>query len=108
MANFITPATDINANNLITVSSRYRNSQAIYYTELNRLTFTTYKRKPFVPTSKDKFMLITKGLEYRPDKVSFKAYGIPDLWWRIMEANQIYDIFDFKAGTNIRIPNVII
>ena len=68
------------------------------------LTFTTYKRTPIPESSSDKYGVIPSGHEYRPDKVSQAAYGVPDYWWLILEANNMQDIYDFKAGTNIRIP----
>jgi len=43
-------------------------------------------------------------MEFRPDKMSQHVYGHVDWWWKIMEANNIKDVYDFKAGTNIRIP----
>ena len=43
-----------------------------------------------------------------PEIVSNKVYGSPDFWWKIMEANNIKDIFDFKTGINIRLPDAIL
>src|SRR5262252_8689768 len=85
----------INAGQYVPPTSRYTNSEVIYYTDLKRITFATYKRKEFVPSDKDRFMT---------DLVSQRVYGFSDYWWKIMEANGIFDVFDFKAGTNIRIP----
>ena len=104
MPNFIQESS-LDPTKFVTPTSRYLESKVIYYTNLNRITFAIYKRKPFVPDSQDKFMVVTSGLEYRPDLVSNRAYGFPDFWWKIMEANNIFDVFDFKAGTNIRIPS---
>ena len=95
----------ISASVYVTPTSRYLNSTVLYYSDANRLTFDTYKRQPFVPNEGDKFMVIPIGWEYRPDLVSNKVYGFPDYWWRIMEANGMFDVFDFKAGVNIRVPN---
>ena len=105
MANKI-KETNINPDEfLVDKMSRYINSSVIYYGVNNLLTFTTYKREE-IRTSplQDRFAVISSGTEYRPDKVSSIAYGVPDLWWKIMEANGIYDIWDFKAGLNIRLP----
>jgi hypothetical protein len=52
-------------------------------------------------------MIIPPQFEYRPDRLSYELYGTVDLWWKIMEANDIKDIFDFKAYLNIRIPSNI-
>jgi hypothetical protein len=55
----------------------------------------------------DVFVTLTQDLIKRPDIVSFKAYGTPDLWWVIAEYNNISDpFFDFKINQIIRIPNI--
>ncbi len=105
MANFI-QQTDINPSQFVTPTSRYNNSPVIYYTDLMRITFTTYKRQPLTTSPLDKFMIISKGFEFRPDLVSQRAYGFPDYWWKIMETNGLFDVYDFKAGVNIRIPDI--
>ena len=107
MANY-TKATNINAKKFVVPSSRYMNSNVIYYTENNILTFTIYKKTTIPTSQKDVYAIVSPGSEYRPDIVSQKAYGTPDFWWKIMEANGISDIFDFKSGINIRIPNSIL
>jgi len=105
MANKI-ERTEIPATDMVDPLSRYVNSEVIYYGKNNLLTFTTYKRQEVAADqSEDKFTVITSGNEYRPDKLSTQAYGAPDLWWKIMEANGIFDIWDFKAGINIRLPS---
>jgi len=104
MANYI-EETNLVPRKFVTPTSRYADAKVVYYTSYKRITFTTYKRLPFKPSSQDKFMVITAGVEYRPDLVSNRAYGFPDFWWKILEANNMFDIWEFKAGTNIRIPN---
>jgi hypothetical protein len=97
--------TNINPTQFVPTSSRYSDSQVAYWSDLKKLTFTTYKRTE-IPTSKqDKYAVISPGVEYRPDLVSQQAYGTVDFWWKIMEANNLNDIWQFKAGLNIRIPN---
>ena len=90
---------------LVDKLSRYVDSAVVYYGDNNILTFTTYKRED-APADilNDQFTVITSGTEYRPDKLSNQAYGTPDLWWKIMQANGIFDIWEFKAGLNIRLP----
>lgn len=85
-------------------TSRYSNTKIIYYGDQNKITFATYQpaEVPLDPT--DRYMVVPAGMEYRPDLVSDAVYGLPDFWWKIMEVNGIKDLFDFKAGTNIRIP----
>ena len=85
-------------------TSRYIYSRVIYYGDRNYLTFTTYKKKDNTESEGDRFTVVSPGYEYRPDLLSFEAYGTPDFWWRIMEANGIMDIYEFEAGINIRLP----
>jgi hypothetical protein len=91
----------------VDITSRYVNSQVLYYSENNILTFETYKRKPKQLSGNDRFMVVTKNLEFRPDLISKMAYGFTSYWWKIMEFNDIKDIYDFKAGLNIRIPESV-
>ena len=103
MANRIEVA-NLRNDRFVSTLSRYNNSTIVYYGDDKKITFDTYRRTPDVRSDQDKFMVITKGYEYRPDLVSQEMYGVVDFWWRIMEVNNIYDIFDFKAGVNIRLP----
>jgi len=103
MANTI-EHTDLTTNSFVNSTSRYVDSSVLYYGDLRRLTFSTYKRGTYPDNSEDLFTVIPAGMEYRPDKMSELAYGTPDFWWKIMEANRIADIFNFKAGVNLRIP----
>ena len=90
---------------LITVSSRYNaaNSVLIYYGSNKYLTFTTYVRKPYIPSKTDKHAVVPAGMEYRPDLISEQAYGSPDYWWKIMEANNMFDVI-YAAGVFHHIP----
>ena len=73
------------------------------------MLFRSYKKNnSYSPSTNDKYTVITKGYEYRPDLVSYQAYGTPDFWWKIMEVNGIKDIFDFKSGLNIVIPDNVL
>ena len=106
MANYI-EYTKIDAKRFVPMSSRYAETPVVYYTENKLITFITYKKNQPNFGKKDKYYVVTAGTEYRPDLVSQNAYGTVDLWWKILEANDIKDIFDFKAGLNIRIPGNI-
>jgi hypothetical protein len=108
MANYYEATTNISAKKFVTFSSRYSASNVVYYTEKKLLTFNTYKKKKPLSSPKDRFMSVTANLEYRPDLVSQMAYGTCDFWWKIMEANGIKDIFDFKTGLNLRIPDSVL
>lgn len=98
---------NISSKRFISFSSRYINSKILYYGDNNKLTFETYKRKKIISSPSDKFLLINSSNEYRPDLVSYAAYGTVDYWWYIMEFNGIKDIYDFKSGITLRIPRNI-
>lgn len=107
MSNFIESA-NIPTSKFASALSRYNNSTVVYYHigTIKKLTYTTYKKQiPTTASDSDMYMVIPAGMEYRPDLVSQNVYNTPDFWWKIMEANSIKDIFDFKVGTNLRIPH---
>ncbi len=106
MANKIT-FTNVPASSYVDVTSRYNASDVIYYGDDNIVTFATYKRRRIFLSKTDKFYLITQTTQFRPDLVSNMAYGVPSYWWRIMEANNLKDISDFKAGVTIRVPESV-
>ena len=91
----------------VTASSRYAFTQVMLWGDQRVTTFQTYKRTEIANADSDQFTVVSPGEEYRPDLTSFRAYGTVDFWWRIMEANNISDIFDYKAGVNIRVPSVL-
>lgn len=103
MANYIEQS-KINARKFVNVSSRYAESPIVYYTEKKKLTYTLYRKTKIKSSKKDKFTIISKGYEYRPDLMSYEFYGVPDFWWKIMEANNLKDILQFKSGLSIKIP----
>jgi hypothetical protein len=107
MSNY-TESTEIDAKRFVPVTSRYSDYPVIYYTENKLITFTVYKKKTIPLSSDDRYYVITAGTEYRPDLVSQKSYGTTDFWWKIMEANNIKDIFNFKAGLNIILPDTLL
>jgi hypothetical protein len=50
---------------------------------------------------------VPNNMEGRPDLLSYAAYGSPNYWWLIVEANEVYDYeVDLKAGTVIKIPQI--
>jgi hypothetical protein len=98
--------TDIPVQNIMSANSRYRKQTIIYYGEQKYLTFDLYFRRPYVREGNEKVMVITKGLEFRPDLVSYDYYGFPDNWWKILEANNMMDIYQFIAGRTIMLPNL--
>jgi hypothetical protein len=97
--------TNLNSTDFVANTSRYYGSDVYYWGDNQQITFETYKKENTYPESpQDKFTIISPGMEYRPDKMSVEVYGHVDWWWKIMEANGIKDIYDFKAGRNIRLP----
>ncbi len=99
--------TTIRPQDIVTPTSRYLGQTVIYYSEKRIMTFDTYIRKNYVRKGDEKVMVITKGTEFRPDLVSFDVYGYPDNWWRILEANGMKDVYEFKAGRTILLPNQV-
>jgi hypothetical protein len=106
MANRIQES-EIEASNFVDTSSRFAASDVIYYGDNNLITFKTYKRNQREADPSDQFSIVTKGTEFRPDLISVDAYGTPNFWWKILEANGMMDIDEFKTGTNIRVPSVL-
>jgi hypothetical protein len=99
--------TTLRAADFVTNVSRYANSRILYYSDDRITTFETYKRKKFVPSPRDQVTVVTPGVEYRPDLMSFDKYGISDFWWKILEANMMKDVIEFKAGRTIILPENI-
>lgn len=96
---------NIAATRYVTPTSRYANSQVLLYGENGVITFATYTKNTYPTNANDKFAVIPPGEEFRPDKTSFRAYGTVDFWWKIMEANNISDIYNYTSGLTIRIPS---
>ena len=96
--------TTIQPTSFVPSTSRFADSTVIYYGNQNRLTFNTYRKNTYPEGPDDKYAIVTAAMEYRPDLMSQLAYGFVDWWWKIMEANDIKDVYDFKTGLNIRIP----
>jgi hypothetical protein len=99
---------NIPTSQVVSGLSRYQSQTVIYYGEQKLIAFDTYIRKKYVASGKERVMLLTKGIEYRPDLVSFDVFGTTDAWWKILEANHMQDIWEFKAGTTIIIPDSVL
>ena len=99
--------TNLTTDLFVNRSSRYSNSRVIYYGDNKILTFDTYKKKSFMPSTNDQVAAIPSGMRFRPDLVSKQKYGTVDFWWKIMEINNIKDILDFEAGRTIILPENI-
>jgi len=99
--------TNIESKEFVTTTSRYVDSKVIYYSDEKIITFETYKKNKHSESSNDLVAVISPGMEFRPDLVSKERYGTIDFWWKIMEVNNIKDIYDFKAGKTIVLPENI-
>lgn len=95
---------DPQSSNLVEITSRYAESEVIYYGNNRVVTFKTYKREIIAESDNDLFLTITPGEEFRPDLVSNRVYGVSSFGWLLMQFNKIKDVFDFRAGVNLRIP----
>lgn len=84
-------------------SSRYARTPVINYD--GRLTYPIYKKEKPSISSREPHYEITPDVAYRPDLVSYKFYGAPDFWWKIMEINGMKDILEFRPGRNIILPS---
>lgn len=104
MPNYIEINDTVTARRFVSSSSRYIDSKLIYYTENKITTFTTYKKSKEPYIGDVRYTVISKNYEYRPDLLSYEAYGLSEFWWQILEFNGIKDVYDFKAGLNITIP----
>jgi hypothetical protein len=100
--------TKIETRNILAPGSRYMDQNVIYYGDKKLITFDTYNKKEYTKTGNEKIMVLTKGVEFRPDLVSFDVYGFPDNWWRILEVNGIKDIWEFRAGKTIFLPDKVL
>src|SRR4051812_37343415 len=103
----IVPA-NIRATSVLRGLSRYKESVIIYWGEQKRIAFETYLRTPYTQTGKERVVLVTPGLAYRPDLLAFEVYGFPDGWWKILEVNKISDVFDFKPGITVMLPDALL
>lgn len=56
-------------------------------------------------TSQDVFLTVTGEHLKRPDSIGAQAYGAPELWWVIMDINNIREpLFDLVEGLELRVP----
>lgn len=58
------------------------------------------------PDEDDSFLTITSEMINRPDILSFIAYQRPDLWWAILDVNEIKSVFDIRINQKLRIPDL--
>lgn len=85
--------------------TRYTNG--LTYVNRSSQTFLILRPPLNLPSaSSDVYVTISQDIANRPDLISQKAYGTPDLWWVIYEYNNIVDpLFDLQVGQIIKIPD---
>jgi len=88
-------------------SSRYMRSRVYVFEGSDKMSFEIYKRVPIPLSENDRYTVVEAQHQYRPDLMSYEIWGFSDYWWVLLAANNIWDIYDFKIGTNIRIPNSV-
>lgn len=86
-------------------SSRYSNNERILY-DTGEEIIETSDRIEFEHSNKDSYFTVEARHEGRLDLVSYEVYGTSIYWWAIASASGIYDPFDVKVGTVLRIPPI--
>ena len=86
--------------------SRYRGSTITSVdTDSGLENYTVLKLPIEVPeTEEDFYVEIDSSNEFRPDYLSYQAYGTPDYGWAILELNNLRSFRDLKLRTRLRIP----
>lgn len=65
-----------------------------------------WERKKIPAGTDDKYYILEKMYENRPDLLSYAVYNDTKLWWIILQYNNILDpLTEFVAGAILRIPN---
>lgn len=86
--------------------SRYKSGKVA--TNRTNKNFLALRRSLNLKFGDDDIIIeITQEYIRRPDLISSKVYGTPELWWVIYEMNNISDpLFDLRIGQLLRIPNL--
>lgn len=88
--------------------SRYTNG--IFTLNPENQEFMILRENINIPeTSQDVFLIVTGEHIKRPDSIAEQTYGSPELWWVIMDINNIREpLFDLEVGQELRIPPLAI
>lgn len=86
-------------------SSRYSKDDRILY-DTGEEIIETSDRIEFQHSNKDNYFTVTSQYENRLDLVAYEVYGSSLYWWAIASASGIYDPFDVKVGTILRVPPI--
>ena len=55
-------------------------------------------------STEDVYYVVTNAEQYRPDIIAKKYYNDAKLYWVLLAANNMKEVFEFESGKNIRIP----
>lgn len=94
-------------NDEMVVTSRYSTKTNLLRKDGNTVIRNLRTRDFYIPESdEDTVHKIKAGEEFRPDVVAFNQYGDASLYWVVLSANRMKDIFEFKADKVIRLPEI--
>lgn len=84
--------------------SRYTNG--IFTLDPNTKEFLILRETLNIPESgQDIYLMVEGQFINRPDLLSNAAYGRPDLFWAIMDINNIREpLFELEVGQSLRVP----
>jgi len=84
--------------------SRYTNG--IFTLSSDKSPFLLLRNRLSIPESGQDLFLSIEGKHIkRPDLISFESYGRPELFWAIMDINNVRQpLFDLRVGQQLRIP----
>lgn len=86
-----------------TALSRFKMTELLI--DGGRLRYGLWEPPDIEITGGEPTFTVPPELEHRPDLVSHRAYRTVDLWWAIMQVNNIFlPIRDLRAGTTLIIP----
>ncbi len=65
-------------------------------------------REPQIPGPEPnyKIYLVTTGTSFRPDLISYEAYGSTTFWWYILQFNHINGVEEIVPNLTLKIPNL--
>lgn len=87
--------------------SRYRNKirlNAVNGTQA--LEFIKRSQLYINKSPKDEYYYVDASKRYRPDLLSFELYGTPELYWVILECNNLNTPLDMETTLTLRVPSL--
>lgn len=87
----------------------YNSTSPYYNTGYSQFFLDTMTNRPIPKNSDDQIMLINQTYQYRPDLLAYDLYNNSALWWVFYQRNPntlTAPPLDFKAGTQIYLPNI--